>query len=411
MGNVLLRAHRAIAVAVVLACLASGAWAEKIGPEFRVNSPATSADWPAVAALADGSFVVTWHGQDGDGSGIYAQRYRADGTTLGSGFKVNTYTPGDQRWPSISGVAGGGFVIVWASEGQDGDGWGVCGQRFGANGNPRGGEFRVNSYTAYSQYGVSVAALPNGGFVVAWQSFFQDGDGSGIYGQIYAANGTPRGGEFRVNTTTAHFQDGPSIAAFADGDFVIVWQSFGVDPKWGDPYGLGYFGQRYNAHGKRRGEEFQIAAPEVIQNFVSVAALADDGFVVVWSSDYGFGDRVYARHYRANGIAWGEPFKVNTYMGGSARAGIMSVAGLSDGKFVIVWQSWRQDGSDWGIYGQRFGAHGTARGHEFRINTYKMGSQTRPYIAALADGQFVVVWLSPGQGGSPTGIYGQRFSR
>ena len=47
-----------------------------------------------MAALAGGGFVVTWtsDGQDGSGYGIYGQRYAADGTAVGSEFRVNTFT-------------------------------------------------------------------------------------------------------------------------------------------------------------------------------------------------------------------------------------------------------------------------------------------------------------------------------
>ena len=49
---------------------------------------------PAVAIDADGDFVVTWQSsdQDGDGNGIYAQRYNASGVAQGSEFLVNTFT-------------------------------------------------------------------------------------------------------------------------------------------------------------------------------------------------------------------------------------------------------------------------------------------------------------------------------
>lgn len=70
------------------------------GPEFLVNTFITNAQvtffesQQAVAADADGDFVVTWSsfGQDsGFTWGVYAQRYDAAGVTLGSEFLVNTF--------------------------------------------------------------------------------------------------------------------------------------------------------------------------------------------------------------------------------------------------------------------------------------------------------------------------------
>ena len=55
-----------------------------------------------MAALADGGFVVTWtsDGQDGSGYGIYGQRYAADGTAVGSEFRVNQITATESNFKS-----------------------------------------------------------------------------------------------------------------------------------------------------------------------------------------------------------------------------------------------------------------------------------------------------------------------
>ena len=42
-------------------------------------------------------------------------------------------------------------MVVWASQGQDGSGWGVYGQRYDVSGVALGGEFRVNTTTADDQ--------------------------------------------------------------------------------------------------------------------------------------------------------------------------------------------------------------------------------------------------------------------
>ena len=52
----------------------------------------------------------------------------------------------------------------------------------------------------------ALAVEPDGDFVVAWQSYLQDGSYYGIFGQRYARDGSPRGAEFRVNTFTTGYQ-------------------------------------------------------------------------------------------------------------------------------------------------------------------------------------------------------------
>ncbi len=68
----------------------------------------------AVAAWPDGHYLVTWTsaGQDGDGKGVYAQRFNADGSTLGSEFQVNTTTDRKQHNSSAAAAADGSSVIV-----------------------------------------------------------------------------------------------------------------------------------------------------------------------------------------------------------------------------------------------------------------------------------------------------------
>jgi Ca2+-binding RTX toxin-like protein len=141
--------------------------------DFQVNSTtAANQRQPSVAAFQDGGFIVAWHSvdQDGDGAGVYAQRYNAQGNALGSEFRVNTYTTSDQDVPSVIVLNDGGFVVVWESLGQDGSGDGIYGQRYDADSNPAGSEFRVNTYTDSYQQGASLAALSGGGFVVTWMS-------------------------------------------------------------------------------------------------------------------------------------------------------------------------------------------------------------------------------------------------
>ena len=43
------------------------------------------------------------------------------------------------------------------------------------------------------------------------------------------------------------------------------------------------------------------------------------------------------------------------------------------------------------------------------VNTYTTGSQYQPTVAALDDGGFVISWTSQYQDGSNTGVYSQRF--
>jgi hypothetical protein len=199
------------------------------GPEFQVNAyePGNQI-YPAVASDADGNFVVAWESQDQDspgGYGIYAQRYNAAGAPLAGPIQVNTTTFGQQFGASVGMDDSGNFVVAWASQDQDGSGYGIFAQRFDSGGNRLGGEFQVNTYTDNNQWAPSVAMDSDGDFVVAWQSYGNDGDLWGVAARRYNAAGAAQGGEVQVNTTTAGIQAFPSVAVQDDGDFVVAFHS------------------------------------------------------------------------------------------------------------------------------------------------------------------------------------------
>jgi hypothetical protein len=81
----------------------------------------------------------------------------------------------------------------------------------------------------------------------------------------------------------------------------------------------------------------------------------------------------------------------------------------SDGNFVVVWGS-PQDGAGGGVFGQRYDSSGSPLGAEFRVNSYTTSEQQDPAVGADPSGNFVVVWNSYGQDGSSYGVFGQRYN-
>ena len=121
-------------------------------------------------------------------------------------------------------------------------------------------------------------------------------------------------------------------------------------------------------------------------------------------SDFG----VFAQRYASSGVPLGGEFRVNTYTTGYQA--VRSLASDSAGNFVVVWQSMNQDGSGFGVFGQRYASTGAPLGAEFRVNTYTTGSQIAPSVASDPAGHFVVAWSSYGQDTSSYGVFAQRYS-
>ena len=159
---------------------------------------------------ADDSYVVVWSSSLGDGSGwgLIGQRFNADGSKAGPEFQVNTFTPGDQPYDNswqLTRLADGRFLVVWGDYARLGDGdWGCVGQVFNADGSKAGGEFRLNTTTGGEQLYPAVSALTDGGFVAVYRGYYMNGGTSyDVFAQRFDAAGAPVGAEFRVSVADA----------------------------------------------------------------------------------------------------------------------------------------------------------------------------------------------------------------
>lgn len=271
---------------------------------------------------------------------------------------------------------------------------------------PAGLELRVNTFTSGSQLDPAVATDADGDFVVAWTSAGQDGSGGGVYAQRFHSNGDADGPELQVNTYTANSQAAPAVAMDADGDFVVVWQSASQDGwLWG------VYGQRYDATGARVGNEFRVNTRTAREQLAPAVAVDDDGdFVVAWASYSQDGSQygVFAQRYGADGLARGAELQVNTFTNGDQNA--PAVAMDADGDFAVAWQSFTEGpGTGSNTYVRRYDASGVAQGDAVRTNTYTPADQGLPSIAMDAAGNIIVVWRSVGQDGSLAGVYGQGY--
>ena len=270
-----------------------------LGSEFRVNSYTTQDQRrPSVAVGGTGDFVVVWssyYHEDGDGDDVFGQRFASSGAPLGPEFRVNTFTPLDQGGRAVAADSAGNFVVMWSSGYQGPQGQSpVYGQRFASSGAPLGPEFRVSTDpTPFStQVGPSVGMVPSGDFVAVWASDRQDGWGWGVYGRRFSGSGLPMGPEFRVNTQTFQDQHSCRVSVDAAGNFVVVWTS-----EFGDGSGYGVFGQRYDGSGVALGPEFRVNTYITgNQLWPSVAADPLGRFMVVWTSPQD-GNGIFGQRY------------------------------------------------------------------------------------------------------------------
>jgi hypothetical protein len=191
------------------------------------------------------------------------------------------------------------------------------------------------------------------------------------------------GGEFQVNTSTVREQVEPALASDADGDFVVVWEGR-------DASGGGVFGRRYDASGSPQGGEFRVNTYSTFfQGRAAVASDAEGNFVVVWMSQDGSLYGVFGQRYDASGNRLGGEFRANstTFLHQEYPA----VASDAEGSFVVVWQGAGSEGP-WGIFGRRYDASGNPLGGELQVSSRPGVRQYSPAVASDAQAGFVVAW-------------------
>ena len=408
------------------------------GPElqFNVTTRGFQID-PSVASLAGGGFVVAWTSPPPayaplDFTNVYGRLYDKDGQPRTGEFPLSATLPGEQGSARVAAGPAGDFLAVWLDQGR------LTGRLFGADGQPRTGEIRIGFnpqsqgtpavvsspaggyLVAWPERGdgtlrvqrfsaqgslvgneialtrpgdqVRAAAFPPGGpaaFVLSWV------EGSGAGNPVRAirldAQGRPIGGAaYTVNTDVppnAGFHRGPTPVVHPDGGFSIVWTT-SADTSARAP---GLFARRYGADGLPAGN-VMLLLPDASagQSPPTAVTLSSGNTLVAWyqagqSQDLDGG--LFAGLYDPSWAPVGGALRLNTFTQATQTGPVAAADGA--GGFVAAWESgieelpfeppqgWAeqgQDGSYFGVFGQRFttatcalGAGELCLGGRFRV--------------------------------------------
>ena len=235
---------------------------QTISNEFLVNVFTNfNQRTPAVAALKNGGFVVTWVSEQERvtapnwGSSpspdslagalttpsvdIYARLYASNGVPASGEILVNTDS-NPCAHPAVASLSDGSFMVTWDARDMVNltNGWDVYTCPFSSSG-IGGTILRVNSFLAGDQYAPRISSI-GADYMIVWTSLGQDGSREGVFGQFVHKDGTPVGGEFQVNTTTVSSQMQPVVVSDGVSQFLTLWTSY-----TGQPYSFDLFAQRY----------------------------------------------------------------------------------------------------------------------------------------------------------------------
>ncbi|RAU20407.1 hypothetical protein CU669_18670 [Paramagnetospirillum kuznetsovii] len=191
----------------------------KVGSQISIASGAREPTAGAVT-LSDGTVVVSWAGTDASGAGVFAQRINpTTGALVGGVISVNNLTDGDQFAPIITALAGGGFAAVWHDSVNDGNNFGIYARVFDSAGSAVTSGFLVNTATTSGwQAWPTITALAGGGFMAVWDDY---SSGSFVVkAQSYGATGQPVGGVLTLSSAS-DIEHKPTATTLANGDVVV----------------------------------------------------------------------------------------------------------------------------------------------------------------------------------------------
>lgn len=378
--------------------------------EYQVNETSTEESFTgSITALAGGGSISVYSSDDADGRGVYARKFDANGVASAA-VLVNTTTALTQHQPDAATLFGDHIVVTWASLDQDGDGWGVYFQRFDDNMNPLGSETQVASTTALDQFEPLVASVDNSSFAIAWNEVdlsYTTNQRTAVI-RAFDGGGMAESPDIRINGATAMELTGLNNSGPDQGfllNYALPGQVFeaqyfdhvlstsntpfattGTPPIGNTATDLGgyrvaspvsTFDTTTNTYSHVL-ELVDVAGGAVLDSVEIVpptglfggpaefdtATLTGGRVVVVWSEtvdNYVENETdVFMRLYDVTGNTLtpaGAAEKVNTFTQGYQ--GLPEVAALADGGFVVNWNSgtgdYQQDGS---IFGQRYDANG-----------------------------------------------------
>ena len=339
-------------------------------------------------AVNNGNGVIVWQEKIKDWD-IFAQRINKDGEKASNVFKVNQYSVNDQKFPQTAMDKDGNFVVVWQSYFQDRNGSGVYGQKFKANGQKWGSEFKIHSFVLNNQLLPDVAMNDEGVFVVTWVSEKQDDSPKSIYAKIFNSDGTPMTDEIEVNLSKTGTQTNPKVAIIYN-QIIIVWQS-----SQGDDWDI--YAQALNLNGEK------LLTKDLLVNNItdfnqtqpSITTDSSNKFIVLWSNKKLHPiletpmENIMGRILNGTGRGIGTSFDISNPTFGHHDN---PSASSKDGYSAVVWQDFNK--RNWQIWIQRLDSNNNLFGISFKLYEEEQSSQEMPVIAMDSNTNYHLVWVN-----------------
>ena len=392
--------------------------------EFDVgNQMAGTPSNPSAAVLGNGDIVTVWEVSGSpDGATpakVYAQVHDANGGPVGRTIEIASSAGVAHLKPVVTVLEDSSYVVAYATSETDMTTM-VDVERVAykvVDGSAVGDEKLVDR-TGSPQTGHAITTLENGDFVIGWTE-----DGS-IMTQTFAGSyaGLPAGEPYApandlrianpatgISLTALKSADGFAVAfvdVYTSNIFLATSENQGMIP--GSMNGFGNLSSPNSVSLTQVSGDGAVRPPTAGLPEVDVATLTDGRVVVTWDSwidngPSGSGSGIsYSILDAATGSSdpWGVRAASEETIGNQAG---VTVTALSGGGFVLAWEN-GGTGDAAEIMGRSFDANGHGMHHAFPINQDFLGAQTSPTLVAFDDNTFGTVWVD-----TPVGGYGVRI--
>ena len=283
------------------------------------------------------------------------------------------------------GLATGGVVVAMSGIAKPGGSRGVV--LMAATGIAGSVTHTTIAGTASTENAADLAQFSDGSLVATWSDNAGDGSGAAVKARRFSSKTLgPLGDQWTVNTITQGDQRDSGVAALLNDEFVFAFH---------DTAGI-LWTRVYGKDGKPAGTKLEKLAAQITQSDQTQGAVAaqPDGTraLIAWSGPVPGSDPpdVRGRLVDGNGKPLGPEFAI-----AQTTDDIQSTPQLAAGtsRFVAVWQSYGQDGSQDGVVGRVFDYDGKPKTNEVLLAAQKVGSQRQPVVAMLPQGQWFAAWI------------------
>lgn len=282
---------------------------------------------------------------------------------------------GNDNFGSPAALPGGGFVVAFASNVVGGS-WRPYIQFLDNDGARIGSPIEVSPVGYGWGYMSSVTVLTDGDLVVTWFN------GSSLQLQRLEADGTPVGAPI-----TARGWEFSTVIALADGGYAVA----------------GYWNNSVALLTIYDSNNVEVAALAPLGSSIAVTQLLDGNIVTIISN--AASNNLVGQIYTSAGVAVGPSFDASQFDVGVQTP---AIATLADGRFVVAFTD-QNAGLTNDVAFRIFNANGTPATDQTTIVS-AAGRQEAVSLVALNDGGFIAVWHDlTGADGSGEGLLGRRY--